>query len=189
MSPLMSAEINKKDIEELLKTYSPNLMRKAIRSSLDRTGTWAKKYLANDVASNFNISASRVKKDIKVVRTTQGKLEASLVITNKQLSFINFGAYQDAQGVKVPFSKSKTYNYPHAFINVRGGNKFIAIRKTKKRYQVSGKPGRGPSIARLVDRTSERSKRNSDMTNHLYRELSDQIAKRTMGEMQTPELE
>lgn len=189
MPPVMSAEINKEDIQALLKTYSSDLVRKAIRSALDRTGTWAKKYIANDVSGDFNISSARVRKAITVKRTTQSNLEVSLNVSGKGLSFINFGAYQDDIGVKVPFSKTKTYNYPHAFINKKSGQKFIAKRKTTKRYPLSGKPGRGPSIARLADRVSDRTKRDADMTNHLYEELSNQIANRTMGETQTPGLE
>jgi hypothetical protein len=185
----MSAEINKEDIQALLKTYSSDLVRKAIRSALDRTGTWAKKYIASNVSTNFNVSSARVKKAVMVKRTTQSNLEISLNVLGKGLSLINFGAYQDDVGVKVPFSKRKMYDYPHAFINKESGQKFIAIRKTKKRYPLSGKPGRGPSIARLADRLSHRSKRDVDMTNHLYEELSNQIAKRTMGETQTPGLE
>jgi hypothetical protein len=185
----MSAEIKKEDIQELLKTYSSDLTRKAIRSALDRTTTWAKKYLATNVSQNFNISPSRVRKDIKVIRTTQGKLESSLIVTNKKLSLIHFGAYQDIEGVKVPFSRKETYNYPHAFISKKAASKFIAIRKTRKRYPLSGKPGRGPSIARLVDRISDRSQRDAAMTDHLYKELSDQITKRALGETQIPELE
>jgi hypothetical protein len=191
MPPLMSAEINKKDIEELLKTYSPNLMRKAARSALDRTGTWAKKYLANDVASNYNISPSAIRNQIKVTRTTQNDFSVSILIKAKLISLFSFGAYQDNVGVKANVSKTKQYSYPHAFINIarKGGGRFIAKRKGKTKYQVTGKGMRGVTIPMLINMISKRDKRDSDMTDHLYKELQEQITKRTLGIAQTPGLE
>lgn len=180
----VSAEFKKEDIQNLLKTYSGNLVRKAIRSALDKTGTWGKNYLATDVSSNYNLSSSRVKKAIAIKRTTQSNLEVSLNVTGAQLSMVDdFGAIQDTIGLTATVSKTKIFRVPHAFINrIRGSGKRVAMLRTgKHRYPTTGKPGRGPSIPILVNRLGHRDKMNSDLTNHLYQELQNQIAKRTLA--------
>jgi len=188
----MSAEFNKADIEALKQTYSGDLIRKAIRSALDKTGTWGKNYLANDVSSNYNLTASRVKKAINVKRTTQTKMETSLTISGKGLSILDdFRAIQDSVGIKANVSRTKIFSVPHAFINVaRGaGKKVIMLRKGRQRYPTTGKPGRGPSVAILANRVVHREKMDSDLTNHLYQEMEAQITKRTMGVGGTPLIE
>lgn len=188
----ISAEFNKADIEALKQTYSGDLIRKAIRSALDKTGTWGKNYLAGDVSSNYNLSASRVKKAIAVKRTTQTKNEVSLTISGKGLSVLDdFGAIQDTIGIKANISRGKVFSVPHAFINVgRGsGKRVIMLRKGSKRYPTTGKPGRGPSIAILANRMAHREKMDSDLTNHLYQEMEAQIIKRAMGRVGTPLIE
>jgi hypothetical protein len=180
----MTAEISQEDIKNLLQNFSKDLVRKAIRSALDRTGTWAKNYLATDISSNYNLSASKVKKAINVSRTTQSSLEMSVSIKGTQLSILNdFGAIQDRTGIRASISRTAAFSVPHAFINIarRGSGRFIAIRAGRSRYPTSGKPGRGPSLPMLVNRSANREKRDADLTNHLYQELEEQIAKRTAG--------
>jgi len=214
----ISAEINKNDLENLFKTYSRQLLKKAIRSALDRTGTWGKKYLVEDVTENYNLSSAKIRRAIEVKRTTQDKLEVSLKIRGPGLSILrDFNAWQDRIGIKANIKKAETYNVPHAFINLVGlglaiskkyftrsktGSGFVNIvapKKTersvimmrigKSRYPTTGKPGRGPSIPMLVNRLSNRAKRDRDLQDHLYKELADQISKRTMGESQIIEIE
>jgi len=188
----ISAEINEQDIKALMQTYSKDLVRKAIRSALDRTGTWGKNYLAADVSQNYNLSTAKVKRATTVKRTTQTNLEVTLSIKGKQLSMVDdFNAWQDRVGMKAYVRRDQLWGAPHAFIN-RGrgsGKKVGMIRVGPKRYPTSGKPGRGPSIPMLVNRLSNREKRDSDLTNHLYKEMVDQIAKRTMGLSQVAETE
>jgi hypothetical protein len=181
---VISAQINQEDIRNLLQSYSSALVRKAVRSALDRTGTWGKNYLADDVSANYNLSNSRVKKAITVSRTTQTRLEVALNVKGAQLSILDdFGAIQDSAGISANISRTSVFRVPHAFINVarRGGGRFIAIRTSRSRYPTSGKPGRGPSLPMLVNRMNHREKMESDLTDHLYKELQDQIAKRTLG--------
>lgn len=180
----MTAEISQEDIKSLLQTFSKDLIRKAIRSALDRTGTWAKSYIASDVSSNYNLSASKVKKAIDVSRTTQSSLEMSVTIKGASLSILgDFGAIQDRTGIKASISRTSVFSVPHAFINVarRGSGQFIGMRTGRSRYPTTGKPGRGPSLPTLANRLANREKRDADLTNHLYQELEEQIAKRTAG--------
>ena len=185
----VSAEINQEDIKNLLKNFSGALVRKAVRSALDKTGTWGKNYLATDVSSNYNLSPAKIKKAIKVNRTTQTKMEVSLDIKGAGLSVLDdFGAIQDTAGIKANIARDKMFSVPHAFINrARSSNKrVIMLRVGKKRYPTTGKPGRGPSIPILVNRLENREKRDADLTNHLYQELETQIAKRTMQQVSIP---
>jgi hypothetical protein len=188
----ISAEFNKADIEALKQTYSGDLIRKAIRSALDKTGTWAKNYIATDVSSNYNLTASKVKKGIEVKRTSQTALEVSVKISGKGLSILDdFGAMQDSIGIKANVSRDKVFSVPHAFINLArsAGKRVIMLRKGSKRYPTTGKPGRGPSIAILANRMAHRDKMDSDLTNHLYQEMEAQIVKRAMGQAPTPMIE
>jgi hypothetical protein len=180
----VSAEIKEEDIKNLLQNFSGSLVRKAVRSALDRTATWGKKYLVNVVAENYNIEPAHVRKSIMVKRTTQTNLEVSFFIWGKPLSILHyFDAIQDAVGISANISKFSTFRVPHAFINVnrKAGGRFMAVRVGKSRYPTSGKPDRGPSIPILINRLAIRDKRDLDLTNHLYKELEEQISKRTMG--------
>jgi hypothetical protein len=202
----IGAEINQQDIKNLLQNFSGNFVKKSIRSALDKSGTWGKNYLAQDVSSNYNIPNNKVKKAIAVKRTTQSKLEVSIDTKGSQLSLLNdFGATQDSIGITAQISKGAVFRVPHAFINVThgmgpvkvtksdkkgsygkgGGQRFIAMRTGRNRYPMTGKPGRGPSLPMLVNRSLHRDKRNADLQNHLYKELEEQITKRA-GKPQLP---
>lgn len=188
----VSAEFKKSDIDNLLKNFSGSLVRKAVRSALDKTGTWGKKYIGDDVSTHYNLTSARVKKVIKVKRTTQTKMETSLNISGSGLSVLDdFKATQDSIGIRANISKQKEFRVPHAFINKArsSGKKVIMMRTGAKRYPTTGKPDRGPSIPTLVNRLANREKRDSDLTNHLYKELETQIAKRTLQQGSIPETE
>ena len=206
----ISAEINQDDVSNLLQTYSPALVKKAIRSALDRTGTWGKNYMVDDVTRNYNLLPSRIKGSITVNRTTQTENEVAIIVKSKaQLSLLNdFGAIQDSIGILASIG-TRTYRAPHAFINAThgigpvrpakgrrrgsygtgGGNRFIAIRTGRRRYPMSGKPGRGPHLTTLINRLEHRDRMDRDLKDHLYQELSDQISKRTLGQSQAALIE
>lgn len=177
----VAIEVNKGVINNLLKKYSGDMVRKSVRSALDKTASWSKKYIAQDVSENYNLSAARVKKAIRVQRTTQTKLSTSLIISGRALSVLDdFHAWQDAVGIKANVSRSHVKSVPHAFIASvrRSGKRVIMMRTTKKRYPTTGKPGVGPSIPMLADRSKNREKRNRRINTHLFNELMNQIKKR-----------
>jgi hypothetical protein len=188
----MTAEINASDIKNLLQSFSGDLVRKSIRSGLDRTGTWAKNYIANDLSTNFNLKSSRIKQAIIVKRTTQTALEVTVNVKSSPLSMLgDFGAIQDATGIQVQFSRTERLHYPHAFINkARSSGKAVIMKRVgPKRYPTTGKPGRGPTIPTLMDRSKGREQRDAAMQDHLYLEIEQQIAKRTMQEAPIAEIE
>jgi len=183
----ISAEFKKSDIDNLLKNFSGSLVRKAVRSALDKTGTWSKGYIADKVSEDYKLKSSNVKKAIKVNRTTQTKLSAELITKGTALTLIdNFNAIQDAVGVSATIRSGWVKQTPHAFINRarNSGKRVIMLRKGKKRYPTTGKPGYGPPIPALLGRTKILSKAKDKINDHLYNELETQIAKRSMQQGQ-----
>jgi hypothetical protein len=192
MANLMSAELNKQDVENLLKTYSPNLVRKAIRSGLDKTATWSKNYLADLAAKNYNIKSSAAKKTMKVERTTQTNLSSSVESKGSGLSLIDyFNATQDAAGVTAIIAPGWIKRTPHAFVNRPRSSKkkVVMLRKGKSRYPTTGKAGWGPPIPSLLRRSKVLKPAMVKIQDHLYKELEDQITKRTKGQTTIAEIE
>ena len=234
----VSAEFKKSDIDNLLKNFSGSLVRKAVRSAIDRTATWSKKEIIKNITGHYNISPTKVKSAITTERTKQNTLKTAINIRGVRLPIGDtFPVWQDSVGVKAQISKGEAWSYPHAFLQaVTGGGKMgsfhmsrfktpaptgirpmkvewankskqlkkqmrtikkkglsgkivIMSRIGKERYPTTGKPGRGPSIPMLANRLSYRSQRDSAIINHLYKEMADQISKRTMAGYQTAELE
>lgn len=193
-------EINQVDIKNLLKLLDHNLVRKAIRSALDRTATWSKNYSADLVAQNYNVKSSDVRKVQKVKRSTQTNLSASFTTSGRSLSLLdNFKATQDAVGISATIGPGWIERKPHAFINVPSGSrKVIKAPKRSKylykmskgkavimkrvgsaRYPTTGKPGWGPPVQALLERSRTFKGAQIKMFDHLYKELEKQIANRT----------
>lgn len=189
---MMSCEINKADIENLLKTYSGDLARKSIRSALDKTATWSKNYIANEIAKAYNLPLTVVKKAMKVKRTTQAELSSSLITRSTALELIKyFNAVQDSIGVSATIAPGWIKKAPHAFINKPIGSRkrVIMRRKGRPRYPTTGKPGYGPPIPALLWRSRILGKVKDKSSDHLYKELADQIAKRTLQQITIAEIE
>lgn len=201
MAKSVEMEISEVDVRNLLQSLDPALVRKAIRSALDRTVTWAKNYIANDVTSNYVISASRVKQAMTTRRSTQNNLSASINVRSNSLSVLDdFNGIQDNIGILANISRFSPFRVAHAFINVarNSGKRVIMMRvgntpyrRSRKRggYPTTGKPGCAPSVTTLVNRRGGREQRDAAMLNHFYLELETQIANRTKQPMSIAEVE
>ena len=195
----VSAEFKKSDIDNVLKNFSGSLVRKAVRSALDKTGTWGKNYLGDEIAKEYKLTSSKVRKAMRVKRTTQTKLSAELITEGTALPLIdNFKPIQDSVGVTTTISPGWIKRTPHAFINKAGFKKksgkagskdVIMLRVGKKRYPTTGKAGYGPPIPALLGRTKILSKAKIKINDHLYKELADQIAKRSLQQAAIVEIE
>jgi len=195
----LSAEIKKADIDNLLKTFSAPLVKKAIRSAIDKTATWSKNYIGDEIAKAYKLRPTNVKKAMRVKRTTQTDLSAKLITESTALPLIdNFDTIQDRVGVSSTISSDWTKRTPHAFINVvgykkksgkKGNKKVIMLRTGPKRYPTTGKAGYGPPIPALLWRTKILGKVKTKSQDHLYREMVNQIAKRTLQQTQFAEIE
>jgi len=192
MGTLMTAEINKIDIENLKKTYSSELVRKAIRSALDKTATWSKNYLADEIAKTYKLPSKDVRRAMHLNRTTQTKLESQIITESTALELIKyFNAIQDPIGVSAIITPGWMKKIPHAFINRprNSRKKVVMLRTGKKRYPTTGKGGYGPPIQALLGRSKILKPAIIKMQDHLYKELEDQITKRTMGQTRIVEIE
>lgn len=127
---LFKCDLKLEGLEELKQTLSSDLIRKAMRSALDRTGTYGKKELVNEVTAEYNISASDVRSKIEVVRTTQSALEVILKIASRKLSLVHFAARQAPRGVLVNIKKNRISFYESAWID-RVRQRYVAIRKIR----------------------------------------------------------
>lgn len=111
-------------LKEARETYSADFVRRALRSAVDRGGTFGKQYMAQSVADNYNVKKRDATQAITVRRTTMASMEIWWIIKGKALQLYSyFGAHQDAGGVYVNISRSRTTRIPHAFIQTaRQGN-------------------------------------------------------------------
>jgi hypothetical protein len=168
-------------LEEAKKMFSRDLIRKATRSAIDRSGTFGKNYIAGSITSNYNVQPKDAKAAIKVQRTTQASNEMLIIIKGKALALLDyFHAIQDRAGIYVNVSKTNTMRIPHAFINVarNSGKRVIMMRKGASRYPTTGKPGRGPSIPRLAGSPKIWESVKEKIMSFLNQEFKDQLEKR-----------
>ena len=150
---MIKMDLKLEGLKEAKEMFSADLIRKAERSALDRSATFGKKCIVEGVTADYNIQAKDVREAITTRRTTQFANEIAIIIKGKILPLLDyFHAIQDRSGILANVSKTSPMRIPHAFINVarNSGKQVIMLRKGKARYPTTGKPGRGPSIPRLV---------------------------------------
>jgi hypothetical protein len=130
MAELFKCDLKLEGLEELRQTLSGDLIRKAMRSALDRTGTYGKKQLVDEVTSEYNVSTSDVRSKIEVIRTTQSAMEILLKTVSRKLSLTHFGARQAPKGVLVNIRRNQISFYEGAWVD-RLRNRYVAIRKIR----------------------------------------------------------
>lgn len=131
-------------VKEALETFSSKKIRQAIRSTLDKTGTYAKKEIVDGITKDYNIAARDVRDKIEVQRTTQNSLETTLKIKSKKISLVHFGARQAPKGVVVFIKRGIPTVYMEAWVRDR----YVAIRKTRPwpKGVGRGKKGKGQGV-------------------------------------------
>lgn len=175
-----------KGVKEAMEAFDPKIVKKAIRSTLDKSGTQVKKDIIDMVSGLYYVKPSDMRSNeiIEVRRTTATELSVGIWISKKRFQLYNyFHAMQDKVGIYVNVSRINTTRIPHAFIQTaRTGWKGVMVRKGKPRYPISGSVKSaglpGPSIAELaggskvMDRIKEKTEKN------MAEMLEDEIAKR-----------
>jgi hypothetical protein len=117
-------------VKEALDTFSSKKVRQAIRSTLDKTGTFAKREIVTEVSSKYNIPAKDVRSHVDVIRTRIDDLETILHLKSLKYSLIYFNARQAPKGVLVNIRSGKLTFYAHAFIQtMKTGHRDVFIRK------------------------------------------------------------
>jgi hypothetical protein len=195
MPNLLKFDFELKGVREALEAYDPKLVRKAIRSTLDKTGTQAKQEMVALVTKEYSIAAKDVRAAIEVKRTRQTDLSVGIRITGAKLQlFKYFKAAQRKTGVFVNIAKGHTTWIRHAFIQTakRGNNPGwtgVMIRKGGMTYE--RKPGRkkeqafhglpGPSIPDIIGSSKIMPKVEEKIQSIMQPIFEAEIEKRTTG--------
>ena len=140
-----------KGVKEALDLYDKNLVRKAARSALDKTGTWMKQKIVASVSSMYYVKPVDVRKAIEVKRTSMSSLSVKVIIKGLRLQlFKYFHAFRSGHGISVNVSKINTMHIPGGFIQTsrKTGYRGTMKRKGEKRYPLKGLTG--PAIPDLV---------------------------------------
>lgn len=139
----MKAEFKLEGLDEVKKMFSSDLMRKTLRSTLDKSATEIKKEIVKDVAEKYDVAPKNVRDKINIQRTTQSALEVSLNIRSKRLSLLLFKARQAPKGVLANIKKGAVSFYKSAFI-VAPWRK-VMVRTGKKRLPIQHRAGPSPT--------------------------------------------
>jgi hypothetical protein len=164
MADMLNFDFKLEGVKEALETFDPKIVKQAIRSTLDKTGTAIKKEMVDQVTSKYNIKAKDVRDAITVDRTTQTRSSVGITVKGAKLQlFKYFKATQGKWGIYVEIMKGRLVRIEHAFIQVarRGHNpgwKGVMLRKGGMTHE--RKPGRkkeqafhglpGPSIPDII---------------------------------------
>jgi hypothetical protein len=132
-------------------------MRKEVPAVLNKV---AKQHSTTDIKKNvrtvFNVKASVIPRDTKMLKATSGRMVATVLIPKgKNISLKHFGASQNKKGVAIKIRRQgRSKTIPGAFgPKIAKLNKHVFKRKTKKR-----KPIRklvGPSLFNMYNRYVE----------------------------------
>jgi len=161
---LLKFDLKLSGVKEALDMYDPKIVKQAIRSTLDKTGTQAKREMVALVTNQYNIAAKDVRAAIDVKRTTQTELSVGITIKGDKLQLLKyFKAVQAKTGVFVNIAKAHTTWIRHAFVQTarRGNNpgwRGVMLRKggmtyerklgRKKEQAFHGLPG--PSVPDVI---------------------------------------
>lgn len=154
MSPVISVKLE--GVKEAMEMYDQKLVKQAIRSALDKTGTKVKQDIVGAVSGLYYVKPSDARREIEVKRTTAKEFSVGIWISKHRFQLYSyFHAMQDKIGVYVNISRINTTRIPHAFIQrARGGWAGVMVRKGRGRYPISGSAKSaglpGPSIAELA---------------------------------------
>lgn len=175
---MLKMEAKLEGVEEFKKMVSADLFRKAMRSTLDKSGTQVKRLITDEITQEFNIKASDVRSKINVVRTTFQSLEMWIRIASTRLSLLYFGAVQTASGVSAFIRKGKVHSTPHGFIQtMRSGHRDAFARKGRKRLPIRtlGAPG----VVELANTVLKKPGIDEKLQGVMEQIFSDEVVKRT----------
>ena len=178
----MDAKFELEGVKEALEMVSSDMARKAIRSALDKTGTFAKREITDGIIKEYNIKAKDVRSRIGIIRTKIDRLEVWLKIKSPQLSLLHFGARQAPMGVLVNIRRDKLTFISKAWLSER----YAAIRKIRpwlkgtkdrQRYlKMKGLPG--PSVPDMAKHTIERLTRTNILIDFMKNTFDEELKKR-----------
>ena len=111
-------KVNKQQFNDVKKMLSgiKGGVRKAMVRALNKTSNTTKTQLAKKVGEDLNLSAKRIKQDIKVLKSDPNKLQGGVTSTGEPVGLINFAGAQTNKGTRVKVKKKGGGKVvPHAF--------------------------------------------------------------------------
>lgn len=109
MANLLTFELT--NIRELAQRFAPAIVDKALKRTLDRMQTSVGAIVSKDVRSFYNVSAARIKKDLRLQRVTVGgKPGRVLLYVGERIGLKNFGGTVKNVTVEVTRKTGKTYS-------------------------------------------------------------------------------
>lgn len=168
----------KKSVKKLCQF--PNEIPKATSSALNRTLTFTKKRLNQEVRKIYSIKAGEIQKTLEVRKANTSNLSASIVSIGSRLTLgrfsSNIGSWKRGSPIKVKIKKtSKTLNSsPKAFVTNLTGNAHIVRREGKTSYPI--RMFRTISVPQMIS--------NSKVSDKLMREAGEQLQKRINHEVE-----
>lgn len=125
-------------VSKALESFDPKIVRKAARSTLDKTMTFMKKRLVTLITEKYNMPASAISKTMSTARTTFTELVATLKLKGDRIPMALF-PYLDTKktGTVVSIITGKSFAMPHSFAaRMSTGHKGIFKRLNKFKYKV-----------------------------------------------------
>jgi len=145
---MIEMQLDLKGVDKFIEQIGAKKFKQAMRSTLDRTATFAKKAVADEVVSQYNVKRADVVSKIVVQRTTMDQLKTILRITSAKFMLIYFNPKQTSHGVIAWIQRKNVSYYPSAFIaTMPTGHRDVFKRKTKRRLPIKSRPG--PSVTDL----------------------------------------
>jgi len=172
---MLKMNLELKGVDKFLEELDAKKFKQAMRSTVDKTATFAKKALADEIVSEYNVKRGDVLNKMTVKRTTINELRSILRITSAKFSKIYFNARQTGRGVLANISRKKIEFMPSAFIQtMKTGHRDVFKRKTKNRFPI--KVMKGPSVPDLAKAIEARVK--DKINNFMRTTFKNEIEKR-----------
>lgn len=169
----------KKSVKKL--SAFPKEIPKATSAALNRTITFTKKRVNQEVRKNYNIKSSEVSKTLEVTKSNPSNLSATIKSTGHRLTLGRFarntGSWKRGKAVKVKIKKSgiKSVNtYPKAFVIGLTGNIHVVKRVSKSKYPIQVL--RTLSVPQMISKT--------EISESISKEAQDKLKKRIKHEVE-----
>lgn len=127
------------------------IVDKAEVIALNRAGKSALAQTVIFIRKKYNIKASELKDQVKIVRATKGRKIFRLEVSHKALALVKFGAArQTKKGVNVTVVKGARQSIPSAFITDVGKGRHKGVFKRTGKSRLPIKELYGPSAMQLM---------------------------------------
>lgn len=179
----INLKIDDKELKKAVSKLSsfPKEIPKATSSALNRTITFTKKRINQEVRKEYNIKSSEVSKTLEIRKANPSNLSALINSTGHRLTLgrfaSNIGSWKRGKNIKVKIKRSGAKNLnttPKSFIAGLTGNSHVVRRDGKSGYPI--KVLRTLSVPQMIA--------NKDISKSVMEEANEQLKKRINHEVE-----